>query len=491
MPRDCFIITGPSGTNLFGSVKKLRLYLQASSLPVPAVAKLEDHMVAIYSQQFQDKAPLLSQSGGLRHLFVAPKYYLRSIWLDACSRALDTVPADQQPVFLLMHAAFYHNASVEFFSCIDASGLKGLLQSKGFAVRRVLTLIDDCYDVLSRLSERGQVLHPIVRTGATRFDAAAEAVSKLSMILEWRAFEVAWAEDLARGLGAEHFVVAVKHHLSVARDLIFTRKIPVYISHPITAVRALFRQGNDAEARAILEQIDELTDRLRRSEIVTPFSPTAIDEFRIGRHGDAWEPRLEERWPVGSPQDLLFSPPPAPVSNPFDPAGEPSEPVELGIDRAFHALLELFSRRLRNQINWRDRKLVEQSRGLVAYRPYYSGRMSFGVFEEIRHRNILTDHGGSGGGRSACVVLNPSMDLALWKPDYVKRKLKDDAVLEDGTNPPDEILNAVHAHLVPASIIMMTYLGLPNLARWYMIPFRETGGNHAENKPFCDQVDHT
>jgi len=344
--------------------------------------------------------------------------------------AVDTSPRGVV-FFLLAHSTFYHNGSKEFFSAIDPDYLEAALQRAGFQARRVFTLVDDCYDVFARLTERDQLWEYPDPDQDTPFGVVADTVVKLGVLLEWRAAEVAWAEQLARRLGVPHFLVAVKHPVSVLADLAYSSKRPIYISHPITAVRELLAAGRLQEAERIKGEINELTSRLRTSFSVVPLSPTAIDELRVRTRGEIYLPQLGDRWPVENDGDLLFVPPAVSVPDPLEPPGgapSPGDPLET----AYSGLLTIFVNQIRSEINRRDRKLVEQTRGLIVYRPYYGGKMSFGVLEEVEHRNDLEDHGILRPGESPCVALSPREDLALWRPEYIVGQIRDEATRDDG-----------------------------------------------------------
>lgn len=443
MPRDCFIVTGPCGTDLGGAIGKLRNYLvRDQRIPAASIVKLEDYMVRVHLARYphDSRRSYLMEPGGFRHLVDRPKEYLRQVWSEAVTRATQEASEDIGTLFLLLHAALYHNGSEELFSCVDANRLKVAAEEAGLEIRRVFTLIDDCYDSFSRLTGQGQVWTYPDPDQSEAFGVVADVVAKVGLLLEWRAAEVAWAEHLADYLNSDHFLVAVKHPISVLADLAYSSKRPIYISHPITAVRALLAGGDAAGASRIMKEINDLTSQLRASAVVVPFSPTSIDEFRIRTDtGTTFLPELGQRWDAGEIEDLLFVPPVASVADPLRP---PDGPVGKGhpLLGAYSALLTVFARRIKSHINWRDRKLVEQSRGLVVYRPYYQGRMSFGVLEEVEHRNLLEDHGVLAPGESPCVVLSPREDSALWRPEYIVGQIRDEATREDGSElSPDEM----------------------------------------------------
>jgi hypothetical protein len=396
------------------------------------VFKVEDYMVRSHLERYPNdvRRSYVEEPGGFRHLVDRPKGYLRKLWKVAAANAVEDVRRANGIVFLLMHTAFYHNGSEEFFTCV-APDVLATMYEKG-ATPRIITLIDDCYDTFSRLCGVGQVWDYPDPEQTTDFGIVADAVAKIGLVLDWRAAEVSWAEQLATALCADHFLVAVKHPVSVVADLARSSKRPIYISHPITAVRDLLARNHRAEAEVIIGEINDLTSLLRESDSVVPFSPTTIDEFRLVPGPDqGYRTGLGDRWPIGNSHDLLFVPPTNPIAAPLTPP-RGAVPADDPMTSAYSGILAILAKRIKSQINWRDRKLVEQSQGLVVYRPYYRGRMSFGVLEEVRQRNTLVEHHVVPNGGSPCVVLNPRQDLALWRPEFIAGQLRDEATRDDG-----------------------------------------------------------
>lgn len=281
-------------------------------------------------------------------------------------------------IFLILHGVYYRNKN--YFSCIN----RDLLLK--FHPTVIVTLIDDAYDVSSTIGQRE-------RTLKTR------SICSFAEAIEWRTVEILMGDILARNLyidptqftlGTEnlaefnaelsrlfrrpipHFTLAVKHGPQVLYRLLFERwRLVLYSAYPITSTRT---------GQAKIAEINEY--RKSVNESFTVFDPAMIDELlvvdksktpseeieRIKTNGFMAEERgqyaLLKRLPV------VFD-----INDP-DKLAEHSEYMD-----DFIELKELIKR----QIVQRDFRLVRQSTGLTAYRPYWGGKKtpSGGVDREM------------------------------------------------------------------------------------------------------------
>lgn len=210
-------------------------------------------------------------------VLLLPKPLLIQLWTKAFDQADQRIReslASDRPVILTFHGVWFHLGVREYVSGVDFASLANLQVRPDV----VFTLIDDIYDIKSRLSKpNGIFSYPVGEP-----DEYLTGVLRLLQILDWRNTENVLSSKVAQILNSKHFVLAVKHPISVFHDLfVGTDKKLVYIAHPISEVRRLLR-GDDNErqlAEGIVELIQDLTRRLREQFIV--FEPTAIDELRF------------------------------------------------------------------------------------------------------------------------------------------------------------------------------------------------------------------
>ena len=229
-------------------------------------------------------------------------------------------------------------------------------------------------------------------------------------VLDWRSKEVLAADWLAASRRLQHFVVAVKHSLETFHDLLYTPKMRLYLSHPITEARELANRGRIEEARRFALTIRDITERLRTKYVV--FEPTSIDELRLRGGETRPSSRLDARWPFEMPdfKRLLYAPPKARVTEFAFPIGweadgeDTTEPTAL--------TKELWTA-ISEQINARDHALVEQSERIACYRPLYQGNASRGVKEEIDYMNRLVKLGVKPDS-SSVFVFSPADDRGRY-----------------------------------------------------------------------------
>jgi len=82
--------------------------------------------------------------------------------------------------------------------------------------------------------------------------------------------------------------------------------------------------------------------------------------------------------------------------------------------------------------------MIEQSKFMIVWRPYFNGRLARGVEDEIRHRNDLIDYGGRKD--IPCYVFSPPKDLGQYRIEmFIKRLIGD---LKDQKKQPGELRRA-------------------------------------------------
>lgn len=356
---------------------------------------------------------------------------------------------------LSLHLTWYNSNTTEFYSPVNVK----LLENKDCKVDRVIILIDDIYDMYCRLRGpndlygdnvirnkayliaglRGIDLYQPpeswtkeeVKQSKDRFRIEALELA-LGHLMSWRRSEMAYAENLARTLGADFTVLGTKHSLSSIGHLTRSLSMPkIYLSHRISDVRRMNKAESSlpddpGEWSAIVGEVNRLHwDFADAGQLL--INPTAIDELRFAgpapdkpdasEEGTAEEqkpdqtpnePRaysgseatlLAKRWTVPEPRSELMW-----VGEAKDSTGQPSEldpehtkllvgplppndPVALSIARALED-------RIFEEVSFRDHIIVENTPHLCVYRPFSHDRTaqpdaavdwSGGVEPEIDH----------------------------------------------------------------------------------------------------------
>ena len=417
------LFNGISGIRLGPCVEKLAEYVEAPPFNRKVdVIKAEEHLCDVVrelgllsagSTAFPTEATILS----LR----LPKPLLRECWQMAFKQSLDELSVDDAKgdLFLHAHVCFYHQKTREFFGLLDPELLK-----KRFNPEVIITLVDDIEHLHQRLRERGQMFNDLIYD-YRGFTGIAQACQNLSTLMHWRAAEFSAAEQLALQLDCPHCLLAVKHPLKSAANLIYRPDLPrVYVSHPISEPRCQLAAGGKESFQAFVEGLTRVCESLRERAVL--FEPTTIDEFRFRRFKvssekkklDIFLPSLTPRWPLADQaENLLWTPLDGQDLNPIDQFGHFSQKQldsfeqlksagETSADHGDWGELEAASSltgalvgEIEDQVAARDLKIVEQSRVLFVIRPLYCGNASGGVREEIRFHCQLVNAGKVAGAK--------------------------------------------------------------------------------------------
>ena len=372
-------------------------------------------------------------SATLFRVMQLPKPLLYDLWqtvFETCKAQARTAMEQGRDVFITFHATWYHHQNREYISAVDfvqltASDLKG---------DAVVTLIDDAYDTLDRLSEPDGLFYEHVDDALTELE---DRVLKLLLILDWRTTEQLVSEKIAAVMQCPHFVLAVKHPCSTLQSLLRSESKRTYLSHPITEPRNALR-SNESDGRRMIEDIQATARYLRMR--TTLFEPTCIDELRldyvIEHDGRSLVlPLLSERWPLPEQreEELLFVRP-STRDYPFgqdakqkaeealQAYSESREIPHLDLLLAAAALLQVLRSTVYRHVNLRDHKLIDQSDALAVYRPYPNGRETGGVKEELQYHDRLRR---SGKVERLTVVLHPSGDETQRPREELRRHLRD------------------------------------------------------------------
>ncbi len=394
MPGKLYFVTGIAGTGIAaasegatGTEKALDKFGGwRSRLGVGApvkVIKLEDEIARVAKPYLEALEP--GRRPRWFRLLELPRPTQVRIWQESFTNVVPKISEHRdegKDVFFTFHACWYHLLTRQFTSIIDLRMISQLRPDI------VFTLVDDIYDVCARLSVEGGIFPSPIRR-----DPAEDRIFKLLTILDWRAFEETLAERIAALCGdVPHVVFAVKHPLATFSSLLDGKCPTVYLAHPIGYVRDLWREGGSDKhdtANAFVREVEELTSSLRQD--FTVLEPTAIDELCFA------ENEFGPRWPQpGRDEDLLWRPPLEDFWN-----------VPEGQEEVRNALTGYLEDKIKKHINARDHKLVEQSAGVVAYRPCAPGYEAKGVKEELQHWGRLHTLGER---TAVAYVLHPPQD---------------------------------------------------------------------------------
>lgn len=396
------LITGQSGIFIEKVIKKI----------TSSYVKFEHLMIKEHLRHHPGDKEDYKGPGALPNLLLKPKPYLDNLWRK-------TVDQIRNKKFLMMHTVYYHNQNREFFSCVNVKRIKKI------KIDKIITLVDDIFDIYKRLRESGQMFDPDLSGVAITdgFDVSVKAVLHSMTLLEWRAVEISLSELLAQNLRIPHYVLAVKHPVKAANDLVASAKKIIYVSHPISQVRVLSDTGKKNEAKKIERQIHKLTMLLSKSDNMIPIFPTSIDELIIKgiikKKNEYFIPQLRKRWTIPEPKTLLYIEPKNKRVNPLDPANFFKSKKNKNKIKYISPLLSALKEMIQRQINSRDHKLVDQCKAIIVYRPYFNGKTSKGVEEEISYRTRLAQHGIIVLKQKKCYICSPKEDISLLRINHL------------------------------------------------------------------------
>ena len=265
---------------------------------------------------------------------------------------------------------------------------------------RVITLIDDVYDMFLHLTRGGTGVFSSLSSPRSKL-RPIEKLSILGHTMDWRQADIMTAQDLAsRTRHAEFLPFGIKQPTRTFLDVI-ENVDTVYLSHPITEVREQNIEGKKPfEEMGIVQEINSIPKRVAdlSKNKLTVLVPTAIDELRFDKKernvsGDEgttyYSGALSSRWPfLDDEENLLYSPPEEHKNYPKEEirrilnfTGENDEDFEAGY---CSGLTEAMAQQINRQISSRDRLLVSGCNNILVYRPLYNKeRYSRGTSGEL------------------------------------------------------------------------------------------------------------
>ncbi len=378
-----FLVTGIPGTGIKDALTQFREYASNAGHNVEII-DVEHYVVgdaaSALKTAFDDFVP-----GKIANVVRLPRQAQRSVWRQGFRRAMGVAQQhleDGRDVLVALHASWYLQVSRQFIGVVHPTELRDL------EFGAVINLIDDVFDVAARDTGPERLLTPprdvLKDPDHGPEDALIYWGHSLMELLHWRAIETAFSQMAAEAAGVDRFyVLAVKHPLRTLYDILYDDSKPVlYLSHPISVLRAVWNSDSTEEERdraaPLLQHITELTRGLRNHFAV--IEPTTIDELRFAGTS------LGPRWPHSRSGDLLWTSPNTGLLEQWEKLPEFVGPE---LREKAGGVVDSVTEEIARQVNARDHQLVEQSDTLSLYRPYISGAMSKGMRAEIWHYSRL------------------------------------------------------------------------------------------------------
>jgi hypothetical protein len=383
-----------------------------------------------------------------------PNSLLRSIWDVAANKACELVKKairQGHNAALVLHAVYFKPNSTECVPLVDAR----ILQS--IAPKCVLHFIDDIYDAYKWLRQPSGIFdHSDCPEDG--FRQSQRCIRDLMTTLVWRHAESGASQHLASMLGVPLFTFATKHRCRLLQRIFEKDVDAAYLSHPISEPRRQSVAGKEDLLAKCAAEVKQLAEHL--SEKISIWEPTTIDELRlqqveivpsIGKNGTNVEktilhlPRLWQRWPFGQGDEIPWPKPPDSVSDePIDPVlfftDDEIEKLKscktwdevvkyLGEDKStklrfISGQLTDLASSIDQQINARDRTLINQCPVFILYRPVFNGNAATGVLRELQaHRRLVDLKQFSDQHLAKVFVLENSDDERLVWRNAVKELL--------------------------------------------------------------------
>ncbi|MET1129137.1 MAG: hypothetical protein ABWW70_07455 [Thermoproteota archaeon] len=353
------ILTGTSGLDIGRTLEVIEQELGV------ATAKFEEYV----EREF--KAPIYH----VAELLLVDYRRASAKFREAFRKMLESLKGSRLAV-VGAHSVYYRRSS------IVANPLLGYLREYGERVV-IIDYVDDYYHALFRLAAR-------VAEGHTPEIASFQVIDPAGF-LYWRSAQES-VSSLATSYGAFHFIFASKHSreahirlISMALDMAAGRPKQyrtVYVSHPITRVRAKARSlGVPLRNLEEVNEIETVKRDLERScEDLIVLSPTTIDELIVDENDNLETViRAEERWPHPS-NGIHDYPYPIDLSDKiFDTYLYPVEDTVKN-----KAYLRFLRRLIEASVERRDLGYVSQADFVFAYRPTMYGEVHMGVETEIK-----------------------------------------------------------------------------------------------------------
>jgi hypothetical protein len=237
---------------------------------IPVIVKIDRYIEDLYIEKNPGSK---AKRVWINKILLLPYPEFEKLWDEAAKKAIEEIKAElakdsNKVIFVNLHTCYFHNRTQEYLALLTLARIKEMNPAM------VVTLIDDVYDIHHRLCELGGIYHDYQAARKT------EMILRYFNLLDWRSKETMLSKFIADEVGIPYYVLAVKHSYTTLFNLVFKAATSkrAYLSHPITEVRRLEKEG-DSLAASIKEEIYKLEKDISAS--FTTFSPTTIDEYRI------------------------------------------------------------------------------------------------------------------------------------------------------------------------------------------------------------------
>ncbi len=342
---------------------------------------VEDQIKTIYGPDF-------------KKFLTEPIFYQSEIWRRAYGDIEKKITniSPESNIFLSMHASYYHQGTCELISVIN---FESLLKLKS-RIKCVIVLIDDIYDIYKRLVDQGQMFDDILKTGSA-YDTIYNSVKNYISILEWRQLEINISRLLSEMFETKLFIVAIKHPVFLIRRIIdnLCEQLKIlYLAHPISAIR----RSSVAIIPGFASEVNNFAQTIIDNDNKTVmFLPGTIDELRIkikeNNDHEIYIPDLHPRLDLPYSNEPRIGPTLVSRLEKYDEFNPPKydmSTLTTSDNEKISGLLELLSNLIRLQVTSRDINLINQSKsGVIAYRPYFPGKISGGLLDEIEYNYML------------------------------------------------------------------------------------------------------
>lgn len=268
-------------------------------------------------------------------------YWQEQMWKEAVARSVARVEEESpDKAVLFMNLPYFRKS--RFFPAVDVSLLRA------YRPDLVVTLIEEAHVIWKRI----QLREGREKTGA---------YLRLKDVFAWRTASILIGDIIAKAIGVQNVVMAVKHPSATIYKIILEGSRPrFYLSFPITYIRS------DPEARG---EVDRYRSVMHQK--FAAFDPLTMDERVLKfakRSGNSAVVEEGDRW-------LL---PPG-----VKPAVEDEPelyPMEIPAEQVDEVLADID-----NLIRFKDFRYILQSDAVAVYRPFMKKTFHRGVFSEIMY----------------------------------------------------------------------------------------------------------
>jgi len=327
----------------------------------------------------------------LNEFFTKPLYIQYRLWEQAFLSIIKNEINNKGIDILTFHASYYHQTKREQFSPVNIRLIFEILKENNLEIDKVIVFIDDIYDVLKRLMDKGQMFdHLLDKEKFSKKDAIYQAIFSIITLLQWREIEICTSRMIANIFKSNIYIIATKHPTFMIKRIFERKKEDLqifYLSHPISEIRRIARN----RLANFIGELNLLIRYLLQNENVVIFYPTSIDEKIIEQktisHKNYFIPQLGQRWDLPYADKQLLCVEIKEELNTIPPLNPQHYNLKKNDYEKISRCLELLDKFIhQRQILSRDYSLVEQCRnGVIAIRPYFNGERSDGMINELEH----------------------------------------------------------------------------------------------------------